>query len=130
MSSGDQPDAVADHWVAGEPPSILIKTAPYGLLFHVRNEHYLVPLEEAAEHPPYRQFKKEILAHKAWIALDFIEGPEGAEPGDSLPTIGKVLAELSPDDALLIYDAQSQRMARFTPSARKILQSGDPLSAF
>lgn len=130
MSSDDQPEAVADHRVAGAPPSILIWTTPYVFLLHVRNEHYLVPLEEAAAHPPYQPLKDEILAHTAWIALDFMEGPEGADPSESLPTIGKILAELSPDDALLIYDPQSQRMARFSPSARNILQSGDPLSAF
>lgn len=130
ISSSGDPDAVVDHFVAGSPPSILIKAAPYTFLLHVRDEPYLSPLAEAAEHPPYRPFKEEILAHTAWIALDVLEGGEGGDPTDSLPTIGKILAELSPDDALLIYDAQTQRMAKYSPSTKETLQSGDPLSAF
>lgn len=52
MSPGDDPDAVVDYHVAGRPPSILIKAAPYMFLLHVRDEPYLSPREEAAEHPP------------------------------------------------------------------------------
>lgn len=126
----DDDDEATDHFVAGSPPSFVVKHGENFFLINTFPRPYMDDPEQAAESIPELRLRKAIREHTAWLSVDLLGEFRERDLPRLYRIIGKLTAALADDDCLAIFAPATSQIAVFDGETRETLQSDNPLTVF
>lgn len=125
--SGKEPNAM--EFVVGESPMFIAKTGGYVFSVNDFARPYVPDVQGQAGKIKDVRLPRALAGHKAWLSVDLLAGPEGADPNSAYPLIGKMIAALAGDDCTGVFAPQTGQLKEYGEFLKKELAGGDPMGA-
>lgn len=120
------------NFVVGKGFNFILKHRGVWFLIHNWSRNYFDDPENAANDVHELRRHNAVRDHRAWLAVDFLRADGDIDPVDTLPVIGRLVAELAEDkpDVLALFYPRENWVYPWESEMAGRLRSGDPLSAF
>ncbi|MDY7108143.1 MAG: DUF2314 domain-containing protein [Planctomycetota bacterium] len=122
-------DPEATSFVVVERPSSMVKVESWVFVVHNFPTPYMEEYQRAAEEIPELRLRRAVEAHRAWLSVDLLHKPEGAQDQQVYQMIGRLLAEFDDGDCLALYWPSRGNLRPYDQSMLDHLRGQHPLKA-